>query len=287
MFWGKNKRAAKLERDRKLEQMMVESQLTLVEAASSTADAARDLTTKLKSRLEDSIRQFESTARILNDALFVTDLDGTIQSFNPAAGRLFGRTELVGTSICELFVLGDEPLTDANFLWGLAEHSSAWLPNSSRPLRGVRPGGFKVWIEPSITRLDWSNQTASMLIIVRNQEPLVGLSESARLARHQYKTVFEASYDGIIIEQRGIVVAANPTMKRMFGYAKGEILGLDVKTLFAERDHEVLECCENEPRCVVGTSSDGATHPVMISAAEFVWQGAPARFITVKETRLG
>lgn len=283
MFWKrKAKNQQDRERDHKLERMMVESQLLLLEAATTTADAARDLTTALKARLDDSIRQFENTARIMNDGLFLTTMDGTIQSFNPAAGRMFGRTDLDGVSITDLFQFGDQPITDAGTLWNIAEHTSAWLPNATSPLRGRRPDGTLFWLEPNVTRLDWSTGLSSMLILVRNQQPLVALSENARNARAQYKSVFEASHDGILILKDRTIVAANPAIQRIFGYATHAILRENVMALFDADDQDNFDGLPNTFEAT-GISSEGDPMPVNITVTDFVWEGSPAKLLTVKE----
>lgn len=283
MFWGKKRRGRK-ERDQQLEKMMALSQHHLLTAATETANAAQDVTFRLKARLDDSLRQFENTARILNDALFLTEMNGTIQSFNPAAGRMFGRTELVGLNIIDLFQNGDLPLTDSHALWTMAEQSSIWLPNVASPLRGRRPDGVLFWIEPSITRLDWSNGNSSMLVLIRNMDPLVGLADSSRQNRN-YKALFDASYDGIMIEQNDRIVAANPAITRLFGYDPAEILNRPVAVLFESSEHAKVEANDDEAHfCVQSLHANGTHMPVVFLATRITWSGRPARLITIKDT---
>lgn len=280
--WGNRK--SRQTRDDHLETLMALSQQNLLSAATATATAAQDLTFRLKSRLDDSIRQFEHTARIMNDALFLTEMDGTVQSYNPAAGRMFGRADINGLNICELFQHGQDSVPDASTLWSMAEESSAWLPTSHRPLRGLRPNGALFWIEPSITRLDWSNGTSSMLVIIRNMEPIVGLSESAK-ANRGYKSAFDASFDGILIEQNDRIVAANPAVTRLFGYDAEEIMNRPVAILFDVSESDRVEANDDHTHFAAqGLHNNGDHISVIFTGTRIIWAGRPARLVTIKDT---
>ncbi|RYF06453.1 MAG: PAS domain-containing protein, partial [Oxalobacteraceae bacterium] len=256
MFWSSKKKGRK-DRDKHLESLMVLSQQHLLNAATDTANAAHDVTTKLKARLDDSIRQFENTARILNDGLFLTEMDGTIQSCNPAAGRMFGRSELIGLNIAELFQLGDDRLTTAQAFWVIAEQSSDWLPNNLVPLKARRPCGTLFWFEPSVTRLDWSNGASSMLVLIRNMEPIVGLAAQAK-ANRGYKKLFDASLEGIMIEQNDRIVAANPAITQLWGYTSEEIMNRPIAVLFEPSETDRVEANDVHSNFgVQGQHSDG------------------------------
>ncbi|WP_115746984.1 PAS domain S-box protein, partial [Escherichia coli] len=79
----------------------------LVAAAADTALLAQDVTTSLKDRLEDYVSQINSTAMLLSDALLLVNSEGIIESFNPAAERIFGwaKETMLGQHISTLFKL--------------------------------------------------------------------------------------------------------------------------------------------------------------------------------------
>jgi PAS domain S-box-containing protein len=284
MFWGKSKRKLSKKRDLHLQTVMASSQQNLLSAAIDAANAAQDVTLCLKSKLDDSIRQFENTARILNDALLLTDVDGQIQSCNPAAGRMFGRTDLIGTNLSELFRLG-ERAPSAQTFWYLAEETSAWLPGAAEPLRAVRPDGVLMWIEPTTTRLDWSSGAASMLILIRNMDPVVTLADSAKQGRG-YKAAFDAASEAILIEQYDRIVAANPAVTRMFGHGAEDILNRPISLLFESSDHARVEANGAAHFGAQGLCSDGTHLTLIFAATDIVWKGRPARLITLRDAAL-
>lgn len=286
MFFRKNKSKDKKILELQLQIMMQESQKALLAAATSTANAAQDVTTTLRDRLDDSIRQFEHTASILNDALFLTEPSGLIQSCNPAAGRMFGRSDIVGLNITDLFTMDGVGLVDATQLWQMVEAGTCWLPSSCPPhLKGLRPNGNPFWIEPKISRLDWSNGSTSILLIVSNMTPLVGLAESAKASRQRYQAVFNSAYDGILVEQNDIIVAANPAIARLFGYQPEELLNRPVAILFDAAEHAKVEA--NEPRAHFATNGlheSGRLLSMIFTATQITWGATPARLITIRNT---
>ena len=64
-------------------------------AAIQTSNIAQEVTRTMQKRMEDAIRQFIQTARIMNDALLICDPAGHVTAFNPAAQRLFEPVPLI------------------------------------------------------------------------------------------------------------------------------------------------------------------------------------------------
>lgn len=282
MFWkSRRKKANDLLQQVKIE----ESQRVLLNAATETANAAHAVTTLLKSRLDDALKQFQYTARILNDALFVCDLDGVIRASNPAARHMFGEPSLIDTNILGLFDLGDQPVQNADVLWTLIRHSSRWCINDPAPLRGRMPNtGNLIWIEPACATLDWSDGTASMLVIIRNVDPIVALREAGREAKGRFQTLFDLSFDGLLIEQNDRIVAANDVVGQMFGYTTAELLDRPISVLFVPEDHGRVEA--NLDKCsftVHGMHASGALRTIVFSATRVTWKSATARLITVRD----
>jgi PAS domain S-box-containing protein len=282
MFWkSRRKKAHDLLQQVKIE----ESQRCLLTAATETANAAHAVTTLLKSRLDDALKQFQYTARILNDALFVCDLDGTIRASNPAARHMFGEASLIDTSILGLFDLGDTRLTSADVLWSMIRHSSRWSVNDPQPLRGRQPiTGKLFWVEPACAALDWSDGTASMLVIVRNVDPIVSLRDSGREAKNKFQSLFDLSFDGLLIEQNDRIVAANDVVGSIFGYATPELLARPISVLFVPEDHGRVEA--NLEKCtftVHGLHASGTLRTILFSATQVTWKSATARLITVRD----
>lgn len=85
----------------------LDSHEAFMSAASSTMLLAQDITSSLKSRIDDYTKQIEATSFVLSDALIMCDTDGRIETFNPAAELIYGwrADEVVGKNIAILFEL--------------------------------------------------------------------------------------------------------------------------------------------------------------------------------------
>lgn len=284
MFWKKSGKTSRKVRDAIQDLKMAESQRVLLNAATETANAAQAVTTILKARLDDSLKQFETTARIITDALIVCDYDGKIQTSNPAARYMFERQGLVDNSILDLFDLDGQPVTSSESLWAMIEHSTRWQIGSAAPLRGRKEDGSLFWVDPGCAKLEWSDGTMSMLVLIRNVDPFVMLHKSAHEARHRFDSVLDISFDAILIEQDDKIVAANRAVGRMFGYTNTELLTKPITMLFLDCDHKLVEADEEHAHITVhGLHSSGSMRSLLFAATFISWHGQPARLITVKD----
>jgi PAS domain S-box-containing protein len=272
-------RRAKRQREAMLHESLQQSRSDLIAAATEAANAAQDVTRTLRDRLDDSVRQFEGAARILHDALLVCDLDGPIRSYNPAAMRMFGRNDLDGLDAGELFSLDGEAISSSSILWGLIENSSAWLDGSSSMLiKGVRRDGREFWIEPTLTYLEWSNGSVSVLLIVKSVDALMALKQSANSARSTYNSIFKTSFDAIFVCQNGLIVGANPSATRIFGHAVEAMIGREIGTIIPVDPDETSRALIP----VRGQSSTGQDLDLVLNRSAVTWNGGTATMLTVK-----
>lgn len=282
-FSRKKKKDTRKQRDISLEEKMLTSQIALIEAAAATAEAARDITTTLQGRLEDSITQIEGTARLINDALFLCDTNGKILTSNPSAKRMFGD---VGATVHGLFELDGETIGDVHTLWDVIENTKIWLPSSKRSLKGVR-NNMPFWIEPAVSRLEWSNRSSSMLLLVRDVDDIVLLPSAVSEARQKYRSTFETSFDGTLIVHDGKIIAANPAARRLFGYSLEEMIGKPLEFMFLKRDHPlIIPCVEAVYIKVDGVHNNGTLLGVLFTAIDIKWQGLAAKLVSIKDLTL-
>ena len=56
----------------------------------------------------------------------------------------------------------------------------------------------------------------------------------------QYRSVFEAGSEGMLIHQDEVIVAVNPQFKRLLGYKKSELIGQSFMKLIAEGSRAIV-----------------------------------------------
>jgi PAS domain S-box-containing protein len=259
---------------------MAESQLTLIQAATDTAEAARDVAASLKSKIDDAFTQLENTARIINDALFLCSEDGSIVTSNTAATAMFGYD---AQNVLEVFDMAGAPLPDAATLWDHIQHTSSWMPSSRRPLRCKRDNDL-IWVEPKMSRLVWSDGSKSILVLIRSIDSLVKIQKSAQEARKRYRALMDKSVDGILVIQHDLIIAANPAARKIFGYEIQELLGQPISFLFHESDHDLIIEHEVVHTIVKGVHDDNTTVDLLFTAVPIEWHDEPAKLVTVRDT---
>jgi PAS domain S-box-containing protein len=178
-------------------------------------------------------QQFASAARHLaaivassDDAIISKDLEGIVQSWNPAAERLFGFTaaEMIGESIRTIIPL--ERKTEEDDV--LAKVRAGVVVDHFETQRQTKDGRL---VDISLT----------VSPIRDGSGRIVGASKIARDIREQKRAgtaalhlaaLVESSDDAIISKDlNGIVQSWNPAAQRLFGYTAVEMIGQSITTI--------------------------------------------------------
>lgn len=224
MWWLFNKNEKKDdEREVRRLAKVRESQLALLSAATSTANAAEDVTALLKSRLDDSLRQIEITAQLLSDALIVCHADGAIDSINTAGERIFGwkKHELQNRGIDQLFRDEDgSPLSGSEIMNKLFFCNESDMENgeSIECVKGKRRNGDLFWVEVNISHVARADGSHITILVCRDATQRIETQRQLELNELRFRSMFEASLDGIFVVQNHYIMAANPAIAHMLGH---------------------------------------------------------------------
>jgi PAS domain S-box-containing protein len=117
---------------------------------------------------------------------------------------------------------------------------------------------------------------------IKDQE----LSESEQ----RFKTLAEASFEGILISRNGVILDANQNVTAISGYNFNELIGMKIADLTSEKyrsvsnKHIVLNSEEiYESECL---SKQGSTVPVLIRGKRIIYHGRPSRVTSVRDLTL-
>lgn len=248
--------------------MLADSQKALLTAATETADMAHLVTRKLKSKLEDTMAQIESTARILNDALIICDSNGKVQAFNPAAEKIFDMTsdEVRSSFVGDLFNSKTHNFKTFEDIWTFLAMMD--ISEEEHDLSGKRKDHSVFPIEINHTRLDRSDGSSIILLAIRDigshHQTLNEVTEKMKC----YKSIFDESFDGILVVKGQKILAANRTVSNLYGYSVEELLAQSIDMLIFSAN--------------MGKHHDGHLIDISFTTSNIVWQNEPASLITIK-----
>lgn len=122
--------------------------------------------------------------------------------------------------------------------------------------------------------------------ITARKQAQMALQES----EERHSALSRASFEGILISDRGVVVEANESALEIFGYSSEELLGKNLTALIAPdfRDDfrgRVLRGSE-EPYETIAIKANGTPFPVEVRGRMFSYQGRVARVSSVRDITL-
>ena len=236
-------------------------------------------------------RPQDEAARILaaiiessDDAIFATDLAGTILSWNRSAERIYGYSaaEIVGRHVDVLV-----PPSHADTSAGIHERIVGGEPvRHYETVRLKKDGGL---VEVSLTVSPIKDAAGSVIgasaiardVTNRNLDIRKLQDNEARL-----RSIVESAVDGIIvIDARGRIEAFNSGAEHLFGYAAAEVIGSNVNLLMPSPYHEEHDGYLRRyldtgvariigmGRDVTALRRDGRTLPVRLSVGELTIGG--------------
>ena len=184
--------------------------------------------------MERTAMHLASVVQSSDDAIASKDLDGIVQSWNPAAERLFGYSsdEIIGQSI-RLIIPGDH--------WSEEDEVIRRVCNGERVdhFETVRQRKDGTLVPVSLTASPIRDANGA---IVGASEIARDVTLQARLEREQNRlgAIVDSSDDAIVSKDlNGIVQTRNRAAERMFGYSAAEAVGRSITLIIPEeRLHE-------------------------------------------------
>lgn len=116
--------------------------------------------------------------------------------------------------------------------------------------------------------------------------------EAANALAHQNEERFrrfsEASFEGIVVHQQGILLDANQTAQEMFGYAgDSEMIGRSVLDFVGPESYETalakIAAQDEQTYEIVGLKKDGTLFPLEVRTRNLSYQGRPVRFAALRD----
>ena len=220
------------------------------------------------------------------DGIIVIDAKGLIKAFNPAAERLFGysASEVLEQNVKLLMPSPDREQHD-QYLENYLTTRVPRIIGSGRDVRGRRKDGTTFPLHLSVGEMELDGKPA-FTGILHDLSRRVATEEALRKSEERLRSIVESAVDAIIvIDDRGLIQAFNPSAERLFGYTVSDVIGRNVNMLMPSPDREqhdgylrrYLTTGEHKiigmGREVTGLKKDGTRFPVHLSVGEMVSDG--------------
>ncbi|MBI5567003.1 MAG: PAS domain S-box protein [Chloroflexi bacterium] len=253
----------------------------------------QDITERKRSEAElrRSQQQHEQLVNSIDGIVWEGDAQTGLFTFvSPAAERILG------------YPL-EQWLTDRNF-WvdRLHPDDRTWVVDycaaetvALRPheceYRMLAADGRNVWLRETVTVIAENNRPRLLRGMLIDTTARKQVEEALREREEQYRSIFEASLDGLFINSLdGYIIDVNPAGARMHGYTIEECRGLRSEQLVPPDRLSGLE--EFIDRARAGEHfqargfdrrKDGSTFPVEIVGTRFTLRGQPHAFAAVRD----
>ncbi len=234
-------------------------------------------------RAEQTSRRYAAIVGSSDDAIIGFALDGTIQTWNAGAERMYGYTSVqaVGHPL-SMLMERDRPSELPDMIARLESGEHIAHVEAVRRTRDGRTLDVSLTVSPikdGLGRLVGASSIARDITAAK--EARRSLVESEQLHRTLVNAILDAAVDAIItIDAHGTIESANPATLAMFGYELDELLGQNVKLIMPQpyrQEHDgylerFIETGEKHiigrGREVVGLRRDGTTFPVDLAVNE-------------------
>jgi PAS domain S-box-containing protein len=241
---------------------------------------SRDITERVQAEelLREKEEQYRSIFEATDDGLSITDLDGFYIEVNPAYCRMLGYTRE------ELIDIHYSQTTFPEYYHVLEESAQAIEVGDQYQTQGLarRKDGSPLPVEAHATPFIYKGKP-HILGVMHDITERVEAEQQLREREEQYRSVFEATSDGLIIrDMDGYVVEANPAACNMHGYTYEEFIGLHRTDIIDPADHamvaeymKAIQAGRSFMGQAVDLRKDGTAFPVEVRGSTFTYLGKP------------
>jgi PAS domain S-box-containing protein len=176
-----------------------------------------------------------------DDAIISKTLDGTIQSWNRGAERMYGYTaaEAVGRTVFELIVPPEGHERIHEFSRRLERGESVGPVDIDR----VCKDGRRIMVSVTMSPIrDASGRVVQASVVAQDITERTRAEQALRESEQDYRLVTETASDAIVtIDDQSRILLANRAVEDVFGYTPQELLGQSLTLLMPEYLRHVHE----------------------------------------------
>ncbi len=186
---------------------------------------------KKRDKSDSKLRMiFESS----NIGLILTSKKGNLKSCNPAFANLLGYSEKELLNLnSKVFTHPDDLSVEERLLTELLEGKrSSYLLEK----RYLKKGGKPIWVKVNVSAYSKEKGVPDSIIGIVEDISKEKVAEKALFeSEDRYKKLSDLSFEGIVLNDNGIIIDCNERFLKMSGYSRDEIIGSDLIDLLSDK----------------------------------------------------
>ncbi|WP_163339023.1 PAS domain-containing hybrid sensor histidine kinase/response regulator [Desulfopila sp. IMCC35008] len=238
--------------------------------------------------LHDKNTYFKAVTDSTRDAIIIIDDRGCVIFWNPAAEQILGyaKEKIIGKNLHD--VLAPEHYLQLHkdaFVKFQRKGIGAAIDNTIE-LEARHQDGHEISIELSLSRIRFQGKYHA-IGIVRDITERKKAEEDLRKSEERFKALHNASFGGILIHDKGVILDCNRVLSEISGYSIEELIGMDGLLLISEDFREKvmsnMQAGYEKPYEVVGLRKSGEEYPLRLEVGNIPYRDRNMRVVEFRD----
>jgi len=244
----------------------------------------QDITQRRKDEeaLRQSKEEWEKTFNSIPDIITLQDKKQRIIKANKAAYDFLGTNggDLVGKYCYEAFRGITDPCCECPNLETIKD-----IENYSETVQYENLG--KTFLVSSSPILDQNNEAQYFVHVARDISEQKKIEEELKASERRFKALHNASFGGIAIHDKGIILECNLGLANVTGYDESELIGMDGLLLIAKKSRNIVRekilANDESPYEAVGVRKNGSEYQLRLEARMIPYRDKNIRVVEFRD----
>ncbi len=255
---------------------------SLLQRREDDLNAAKDNVEAVNRALQMNMAQLRTLVETMPEIVWLKNVSGVYVFCNHKFERLYGASE------SEIIGKSDYDLVDKERADFFRKHDLAAMqtggPTVNEETLTYRDDGHVEYLETIKTPLfDEEGQVIGVLGVSRDITERKRVADELRESEMRFKALHNASFGGIAIHDKGLILDCNNGLSIISGFSIEELVGMDGLLLIEESSRELVRTNilrgYEKPYEALGVRKSGEVYPLQLEARNIPYQGKLLRVV--------